>query len=143
VNEELAELERVLPRAAARLCHDGRLAVISFHSLEDRIVKRFIARASAPYGGDPRLARVPIAHSDLPVPPLAPVGRAIRPSADECDANPRARSATLRVARRTAGALPADWPSAKRASGGSASDGPPRGREPPGGRRAQRASGGS
>jgi len=111
VNEELAELERVLPRAVARLREDGRLCVISFHSLEDRIVKRFIARASAPFGGDPRLARVPIAQADLPSPPLAAVGRAIRASDAECDANPRARSAVLRVARRTAGPLPADWPS--------------------------------
>ena len=111
VNEELAELERVLPRAVARLREDGRLCVISFHSLEDRIVKRFIARASLPFGGDPRLARVPIAQADLPSPPLAAVGRAIRASDAECDANPRARSAVLRVARRTAGPLPADWPS--------------------------------
>jgi len=111
VNDELAELERVLPRAVARLREDGRLCVISFHSLEDRIVKRFIARASAPFGGDPRLARVPIAQADLPSPPLAAIGRAIRASDAECDANPRARSAVLRVARRTAGPLPADWPS--------------------------------
>ncbi|CAG0948586.1 Ribosomal RNA small subunit methyltransferase H [Burkholderiales bacterium] len=110
VNEELAELERVLPRAVARLREGGRLAVISFHSLEDRIVKRFIARASAPFGGDPRLARVPIADADLPPPPLAAVGRAIRPSQAECDANPRARSAVLRVARRTGAPLPGDWP---------------------------------
>jgi 16S rRNA (cytosine1402-N4)-methyltransferase len=54
---------------------------------------------------------VPIAQADLPSPPLAAVGRAIRASAAECDANPRARSAVLRVARRTAGPLPADWPS--------------------------------
>jgi len=140
VNDELAELERTLPRAVARLREGGRLAVISFHSLEDRIVKRFVASASAPYGGDPRLARAPIAQADLPLPPLAPVGRAIKPSAAECDANPRARSAVLRVARRTAGALPTDWPAAPR---DDASGGPPRGRVPPGGRRAERASGGT
>ena len=110
VNQELAELERVLPRAVARLREDARLCVISFHSLEDRIVKRFIARASAPFGGDPRLARVPIPQADLPSPPLAAVGRAIRASDAECDANPRARSAVLRVARRTGGPLPGDWP---------------------------------
>ena len=127
VNDELAELERVLPRAVARLREDGRLAVISFHSLEDRIVKRFVARASAPWGGDPRLARVPIAQADLPVPPLARVGRAIMPSAAECDANPRARSAVLRVARRTAGALPADWPAA---GSGTPSRGPAADRAP-------------
>ncbi|MBP6368597.1 MAG: 16S rRNA (cytosine(1402)-N(4))-methyltransferase, partial [Burkholderiales bacterium] len=67
-------------------------------------------RASAPYGGDPRLARVPLTQADLPSPPLAAVGRAIRASDAECDANPRARSAVLRVARRTGGPLPADWP---------------------------------
>ena len=127
MNDELAELERVLPRAVARLREDGRLAVISFHSLEDRIVKRFVARASAPWGGDPRLARVPIAQADLPVPPLARVGRAIMPSAAECDANPRARSAVLRVARRTAGALPADWPAA---GSGTPSRGPAADRAP-------------
>ena len=110
VNEELAELERVLPRAVARLREEGRLCVVSFHSLEDRIVKRFVASASKPFGGDARLARAPIAEADLPAPPLAPVGRAIRASQAECDANPRARSAVLRVARRTAGPLPSDWP---------------------------------
>lgn len=110
VNEEMAELERVLPRAVARLREGGRLCVISFHSLEDRIVKRFIARASTPFGGDARLARAPIAEADLPAPPLAAVGRAIRASPAECDANPRARSAVLRVARRTGAGLPADWP---------------------------------
>ena len=110
VNDELAELERVLPRAVARLREDGRLAVISFHSLEDRIVKQFVARASKPWGGDPRLARVPIVEADLPEPPLAPVGRAIKPTDAECDANPRARSAVLRVARRTGAPLPSDWP---------------------------------
>jgi 16S rRNA (cytosine1402-N4)-methyltransferase len=120
VNDELAELERALPRAVARLREGGRLAVISFHSLEDRIVKQFVVRASTPYGGDPRLARVPIADSNLPVPPLAPVGRAIKPSERECDANPRSRSAVLRVARRTAGPLPADWPTAHVAPGEAA-----------------------
>ncbi|HET9339488.1 MAG TPA: 16S rRNA (cytosine(1402)-N(4))-methyltransferase RsmH [Casimicrobiaceae bacterium] len=110
VNDELAELERVLPRAVARLRERGRLAVISFHSLEDRIVKRFVARASTPFGGEPRLARAPLTDAELPVPPLAAVGRAIKPSAAECDANPRARSAVLRVAERTAAPLPGDWP---------------------------------
>jgi len=110
VNDELAELERVLPRAVARLREEGRLCVVSFHSLEDRIVKRFVASASKPFGGDARLARAPIAEADLPAPPLAAVGRVIRASQAECDANPRARSAVLRVARRTAAPLPSDWP---------------------------------
>ena len=110
VNDELAELERVLPRAVARLRNGGRLAVISFHSLEDRIVKQFVARALKPFGGDPRLARAPITEAELPQPPLVAVGRAIRPSSAESDANPRARSAVLRVAERTAAPLPPDWP---------------------------------
>ena len=110
VNDELAELERVLPRAVARLRNGGRLAVISFHSLEDRIVKQFVARASKPFGGDPRLARAPITEAELPQPPLVAVGRAIKPSSAESDANPRARSAVLRVAERTAAPLPPDWP---------------------------------
>ena len=110
VNDELAELERVLPRAVARLRDGGRLAVISFHSLEDRIVKQFVARASTPFGGDPRLARAPITEAELPQPPLVAVGRAIKPSSAESDANPRARSAVLRVAERTAAPLPPDWP---------------------------------
>ena len=87
----------------------GRLAIISFHSLEDRIVKRFFARASQPYGGDPQIARLPIADAALPRVPLVQVGRAIRASEREVEANPRARSATLRVAERTAHPIPADF----------------------------------
>ena len=102
VNRELDELAAALPRAVARLAPAGRLAVISFHSLEDRIVKRFIAANTQPYGGDPRLERLAVMTSALPVPPLAAVGRAIKPSAAECDANPRARSAVLRIAEKRA-----------------------------------------
>ena len=101
VNRELAELALILPRVVPLLATRGRLAVISFHSLEDRIVKRFLASASQPFGGDPRLARLPIRTDALPPAPLALVGRAIRPSAREVAANPRARSATLRIAERT------------------------------------------
>ena len=106
VNRELAELSLTLPQAAAALEQRGRLAVISFHSLEDRIVKRFFASASQPWGGDARLARLAIPEAALPGAPLALVGRAVRPSDAEVAANPRARSATLRVAERTAHPLP-------------------------------------
>jgi len=109
VNRELAELALTLPRIVPLLDTGGRLAVISFHSLEDRIVKRFIAFASQPFGGDPRLARLPIRTAALPGTPLAPVGRAVRASDREIAANPRARSATLRVAERTADPVPADF----------------------------------
>ena len=108
VNRELAELAMTLPTVVPLLHPGGRLAVISFHSLEDRIVKRFLAAASQPFGGDPRLARLPIATAALPGAPLKLVGRAIRPSPYEVAANPRARSATLRVAERTAHPMPTD-----------------------------------
>jgi 16S rRNA (cytosine1402-N4)-methyltransferase len=98
VNQELAELEMTLPQAVDLLEPGGRLAVISFHSLEDRIVKNFMREAATA----DRLPRgVPVRARDLPQPRLRLVGRAIRPSAAEVEANPRARSATLRVAERT------------------------------------------
>jgi 16S rRNA (cytosine1402-N4)-methyltransferase len=108
VNDEMGELARALPRLAARLAPGGRLAVIAFHSLEDRIVKRFFVRASDPFGGDTRLARLPLRDGTLPPPPLSLAGRAQKPTADEAAANPRARSAILRVAVRT----DAPWPAA-------------------------------
>jgi 16S rRNA (cytosine1402-N4)-methyltransferase len=101
VNRELEELALTLPRVVPLLRTGGRLAVISFHSLEDRMVKRFFAAASQPFGGDPRLARLPIRADALPGAALRQVGRAIRPSEREVAANPRARSAILRVAERT------------------------------------------
>jgi 16S rRNA (cytosine1402-N4)-methyltransferase len=109
VNRELAELALTLPRVVPLLNTGGRLAVISFHSLEDRIVKRFFASASQPFGGDPRLLRLAIATDALPGAPLARIGRAIRPSEPEIAANPRARSATLRVAERTSHPVPANF----------------------------------
>ena len=109
VNRELDELVDVLPRIVPLLNPRGRIAVISFHSLEDRIVKRFFASASRPYGGDPRLARLPIPSAALPPAPLAIVGRAARASAGEIAANSRARSATLRVAERTAHPVPPEF----------------------------------
>ena len=110
VNRELAELSTALPRITALLSPGARLAIISFHSLEDRIVKRFIAFASQPFGGDPRIARLALRSSALPEVPLRKIGRAQKPSIDEVRRNPRSRSAVLRVAERTDAPLPADWP---------------------------------
>ncbi len=110
LNRELSEVSLALPRVVPLLRAGGRLAVISFHSLEDRIVKKFFARASQPFAGDPVAARLPLATAHVPRTPLSLVGRAIKPGAAEVAANPRARSAILRVAERTDAPLPADWP---------------------------------
>ncbi len=98
VNAELESLEAALPQALELLAAGGRLCVISFHSLEDRLVKRFIARESR---GDPHYAGLPV------VPPharprLTRIGRATMPSDAEVARNPRARSAVLRIAERIA-----------------------------------------
>jgi 16S rRNA (cytosine1402-N4)-methyltransferase len=98
VNRELEEVSVMLPQAVARLAPQGRLAVISFHSLEDRIVKRFLRSAARPEM--PR--RLPLKASEMPQPTLKLLGRAIRASSEETTRNPRARSATLRVVERTA-----------------------------------------
>ncbi|NLC61349.1 MAG: 16S rRNA (cytosine(1402)-N(4))-methyltransferase RsmH [Gammaproteobacteria bacterium] len=99
VNRELADLEDGLDAAHGRLRTGGRLAVISFHSLEDRIVKRFIARHAKPPPADRRLP-----DTGGFVPTLRAIGGAIKAQADETAANPRARSAVLRVAEK----LPAE-----------------------------------
>lgn len=97
INQELEELSRVLPACVNRLSPGGRLVVISFHSLEDRIVKRFMRDESRP----PVLpARLPVRAADLPQPRLRLIGKAQRPGEDEIAANPRARSAVMRVAER-------------------------------------------
>ena len=96
VNRELAELETALDAALARLAPGGRLAVISFHSLEDRMVKQFMRRHSL---ADPMYAGLP----DMPAharPKLRLVGKAIQADENETSGNPRARSARLRVAER-------------------------------------------
>lgn len=98
VNRELEEVALMLPRALARLAAGGRLAVISFHSLEDRLVKR-VLRAAAAADALPR--DLPVRARDLPEPALRISGRAHKPSTAETAANPRARSARLRVAERT------------------------------------------
>ncbi len=96
INRELEDIEDTLPQAVAALKRGGRLAAISFHSLEDRLVKRFIRDASRP-------PELPVG---LPVMPdeslitLKPVGKQIRANDDEIKANPRARSAVLRVAEK-------------------------------------------
>ncbi|BAL26018.1 16S rRNA (cytosine(1402)-N(4))-methyltransferase RsmH [Azoarcus sp. KH32C] len=98
INRELEELSLILPEAVRRLKPHGRLAVISFHSLEDRIVKRFMRDESRP----PQLpARLPVRAADLPKPRLVLVGKSQRPGSAEVAANPRARSAVMRVAERT------------------------------------------
>ena len=99
LNRELEEVSLMLPAATAHLAAGGRLALISFHSLEDRIVKRFMQSAARPEV--PR--RLPLRASEMPQPALTLVGRAVRASVEETRRNPRARSATLRVAERTAG----------------------------------------
>jgi 16S rRNA (cytosine1402-N4)-methyltransferase len=99
VNEELAELEDGLEAAEQVLARGGRLAVVTFHSLEDRIVKRFLkARSGALPAGSRHL---PARAQAGPAPTFEAVARAVRPGAAELARNPRARSATLRAARRT------------------------------------------
>jgi len=98
INRELEELTEVLQQVVEILAPLGRLVVISFHSLEDRIVKQFIRRESKgedwpldlPVQGTPGRGR------------LRPVGKPVRPSDDEITSNPRARSAVLRIAERLA-----------------------------------------
>jgi 16S rRNA (cytosine1402-N4)-methyltransferase len=97
VNRELEELSLTLPQALRRLQPGGRLAVISFHSLEDRIVKRFLRDAANP----PQPPKgVPVRAADLPAPTLRLVGKPRRASTAEIAANPRARSAVMRVAEK-------------------------------------------
>jgi 16S rRNA (cytosine1402-N4)-methyltransferase len=96
INQELAELSACLAQVCDLLAAGGRLAVISFHSLEDRIVKRFI-RDQARGAQFPR--GVPVT-ADCSHPKLRPVGKAIHASPEELAINPRARSAVLRVAER-------------------------------------------
>ncbi len=98
VNQELEELAIALPQCLVLLKTGGRLAVISFHSLEDRIVKRFIRGER---DRDDLPANFPVLAKDLPQPRMIAVGKAIKPSATEIKRNPRSRSAVLRVAERT------------------------------------------
>jgi 16S rRNA (cytosine1402-N4)-methyltransferase len=98
VNRELEELTLTLPRAMKLLRPGGRLAVISFHSLEDRIVKHFMRDAST---GDKLPRGLPVRASEIAPAPMRLAGKAVKAGEAEIRANPRARSATLRVAERT------------------------------------------
>lgn len=96
INQELEDLEAGLSAAYSMLAPGARLAVISFHSLEDRMVKQFLASKAKVAQPDRRL---PIKAADLPQPEMKLIAK-IKPSDAEVDANPRARSAVLRVAER-------------------------------------------
>jgi 16S rRNA (cytosine1402-N4)-methyltransferase len=94
INDELGQLQRALGQSLTLLAAGGRLAVISFHSLEDGVVRDFLARHSSV---DPALARLPLVPATA-MPRLRRIGRKQRASAAEVALNPRARSALLRVA---------------------------------------------
>jgi 16S rRNA (cytosine1402-N4)-methyltransferase len=96
VNDELGELGRALFAAERALKPAGRLAVVTFHSLEDRMVKRFIAERSASQGGSRHLPAAPVV-----APTFQTIGKAVAAGAAEVERNPRARSARLRGATRT------------------------------------------
>ena len=98
INRELEEITVVLPQVMECLVAGGRMAVISFHSLEDRIVKRFMQQHSKP-APLPRWAVVKEAEREQP--PLRLIGKAQKPASAEIEVNPRARSAVLRVAERS------------------------------------------
>jgi len=96
INQELSDLEQCLEDAVKRVRPDGRLVVISFHSLEDRIVKRFFKKQSSP----PSVPRgLPIQNSVLAM-PFKLVGKAIKPSVDEVAQNVRSRSSVMRILER-------------------------------------------
>ena len=98
LNQELEELSLVLPQCLRMLAPQGRLSVISFHSLEDRIVKQFV---KGEQDRDDLPSNFPVLAKDLPQPRMMAIGKAQKPSAAEVKKNPRSRSAVLRVAERT------------------------------------------
>lgn len=98
VNHELDELKQCLPQCLEVLAVSGRLVVISFHSLEDRIVKRFMNEQCK---GDRYPAKLPVTQAELN-PTLKKIASVIRASADEVKDNPRARSAVLRIVEKLA-----------------------------------------
>ena len=97
LNQELEEIARILPQCVECLKPGGRIVVISFHSLEDRIVKRFMRDMAQ---GDKLPRNLPIRAVEIAEGKLKLIGRAIRAAAHEVEANPRARSAVMRVAER-------------------------------------------
>lgn len=99
LNRELEELANILPQCVECLKPGGRLAVISFHSLEDRMVKRFMRDMAQ---GDKMPVGLPIRAAEIPSGKLKLVGKAVKAAPEELDLNPRARSAVLRVAERIA-----------------------------------------
>lgn len=100
INNELDALQRVLDSALEALHPGGRMVVISFHSLEDRLVKQFIHKHSK---GDDLPRHLPVMASQFQ-PVLRKIGKAVKPAAEEVAANPRARSAIMRVAEKTGAA---------------------------------------
>ncbi|MCP5269489.1 MAG: 16S rRNA (cytosine(1402)-N(4))-methyltransferase RsmH [Zoogloeaceae bacterium] len=94
INQELEQLALALPQARDVLNPEGRLVVISFHSLEDRIVKRFMRDEASP---DTLPKNLPLKASQLPPARLRLIGKPVKPSAAEISANPRARSAVMRI----------------------------------------------
>lgn len=98
VNDELGEIHKVLPHALACLAPRGRLVVLSFHSLEDRLVKRFFREQAR---GDPYPPKLPITE-DMKNPTLTLVGKPLRASVEEISCNRRARSVVMRVAEKIA-----------------------------------------
>ncbi len=99
INRELDELNEGLEAAERLLKPGGRLAVVTFHSLEDRIVKQFLRRRSGAEGAGSR--HIPTVANAGPAPTFEKADKAVRPSDSEVSRNPRARSATLRSATRT------------------------------------------
>lgn len=98
VNKELEQIEQALEASLSALKQDGRLVVISFHSLEDRLVKRFIRKHSE---GKQVPAGLPVTDAEINKDKsLEKVGKAIKPGKHEVSLNPRARSSVLRIARR-------------------------------------------
>ena len=97
INQELEEIEKVLPQAVASLRTGGKLVVIAFHSLEDRIVKRFMQNAAK---ADHLPSKLPIRANEVNDATLRIIGKPVKPGDAEISANPRARSAIMRIAEK-------------------------------------------